>query len=203
MTSPSIVRTAVPADEESLMALCTMLHGENAAFTKNDDKVRYMLHRAFARDGVSIGVIGPTNAIEGAIILMISSFWYTSERHLEELFNYVHPDHRRSNHAKALLKHACKCSDELKIPLNIGVMSGKRTAAKINLYRKTLGTYPIGAFFLYGNRWAKSESAPEGDELFFWDNPFPRSGVKVIGTKHLSKDDRDALSRICKNGAAH
>lgn len=202
MPSPSNVRLAVPADEESLMALCAQLHAENAAFTKNDDKVRYMIHRSFMKDGVSIGVIGPIGAVEGAIVIMISSYWYSDMRHLEELFNYVHPDHRKSEHARSLLKFARTCSDTLGLPLNIGVMSGKRTASKINLYRKIFG-WPIGAFFLYNNPWAKLETTPEDDKKFFWDNPFPRAGIKVIETRNLSKDDKDALSRICKNGASH
>lgn len=181
------------------MKLCALLHAENAAFSRNDAKVRAMLHRAFAKQGVFIGVIGSSDAIEGAIILMISSYWYSDDLHIEELFNYVHPDHRRSMHARSLLKFAKRCSDTFGIPLNIGVMSGKRTASKINLYRKTLG-YPVGAFFLYNNPWAKAECAPENDEMFFWDNPFPRAGIKVIETRGMSKDDKDALSRICKNG---
>lgn len=202
MSSPSVVRPATPADEESLMSLCSLLHAENAAFSKNDAKVRGMLHRAFARQGVSIGVIGPAGAVEGAIILMISSYWYSDEHHLEELFNYVHPDHRKSHHAKSLLQFAKRCADELGKPLNIGVMSGKRTASKINLYRKIFG-YPIGTFFLYNNQWAHGECTPEGDGKFFWDNPFPRAGIKVIETAHMSKEDKDALSRICKSGAPH
>lgn len=200
MTSPSAVREAVPQDEESLMALCRLLHAENAAFQRNDGKVRHMMHRAFAKQGVFIGVIGGHDAIEGAIILLVSSYWYSDDLHIEELFNYVHPDHRKSRHAKALLYFAKRCSDESGIPLNIGVMTGKQTAPKLNLYRKVFG-YPIGAFFLYNNPWAKAETSPAEDGTIFWDQPFPRPGVKVLATSHLSQLDRDTLSVICKRAA--
>lgn len=201
MTSPSVVRAAVPQDEEGLMSLCRLLHAENAAFSRNDDKVRAMLRRAFAQQGAAIGVIGPSSAIEGAIILLISSYWYTDDMHIEELFNYVHPDHRRSHHAKSLLYFAKRCADEMGIPLNIGVMTGKQQAPKLNLYRKVFG-WPFGAFWLYNNPFAKAECAPDADGIVFWDQPFPRPGVKLVNTAALSQESRDALSVICKRSAA-
>lgn len=201
MTSPSLVREAVPQDEQSLMALCRLLHAENAAFTANYDKVRGMLHRAFAKQGATIGVIGPLGEVEAAIILLISSYWYTDDIHFEELFNFVHPAHRKSHHAKSLLYFSKKCSDEIGPPLNIGVMTGKQTAPKLNLYRKVFG-WPIGAFFLYNNPWAKAECEPDEHGTIFWDQPFPRPGVKVLATAHWSQADRDALSVMCKRSAA-
>lgn len=201
MTSASLVRAAVPQDEESLMDLCRLLHAENAAFSANYTKVRAMLHRAFAKQGATIGVIGPVGQVEAAIILLISSYWYTDDIHFEELFNFVHPEHRKSHHAKSLLYFAKKCSDEIGPPLNIGVMTGKQTAPKLNLYRKVFG-YPIGAFFLYNNPWAKAEVTPNDDGAIFWDQPFPRPGVKVLSTAQMTQADRDALSVICKRSAA-
>jgi hypothetical protein len=59
----------------------------------------------------------------------------------------VHPKHRRSRHANALLKYSKHLSDEVGIPLLIGIISNKRTEAKVRLYRKHLPE--TGSFFLY------------------------------------------------------
>lgn len=107
-----------------------------------------MLHKAFDRKGGVIGVIGDPGNIEALIFLLISSFWYSSAWHLEELFSYVRPQFRKSTHAKALVEWAKRASDEIGIPLVIGIISNTRTEAKVRLYRRQLKD-PAGAFFVY------------------------------------------------------
>lgn len=194
MTSPSIVRVATPEDEEGLMNLCRSLHDENGAFQMEDDLVRGKLHQAFRKEGTTLGVIGPANKPEAAICLSISTFWYSREKHIEELFNYVLPEHRKSHHAKALLKFAKKCADDLGIVLSIGVISTTQTGRKLRLYQSIFG-YPIGAFFLYNSPWAREKNSP-GDEVMFWDNPFPRKGIVSVPCKGLSQPDIAALSAL-------
>lgn len=146
MTAQSIVRLANPDDEEGIMALCRMLHEENGLFPLDDDMVRDTIRKAFNKQGF-IGVIGAKDALEGIIYMVISNFWYSKKPHLEELFNYVHPDHRKSEHAKSLIEFAKKCATN-DIRLVIGVISNTRTEAKIRLYERRLGK-PAGAFFVY------------------------------------------------------
>lgn len=132
------------------MDLCRTLYGENALFSMDDNKVRHFLRKAFARDGAIIGVIGTPEHIEAAIYLLIGEFWYSTDKHLEEFFNYVRPEHRKSKHAQALISFAKELSDD-QLPLLIGVLSTERTAAKVRLYRRQLGE-PIGAFFFYDTK---------------------------------------------------
>lgn len=146
VTAP--VRKAVPADEPELMALCRELHAENAMFKMNEDKVSDMLKRAFDGRGAIIGALGPTGAIQGAIHLIISSFWYSDEWCLEELYSFVLPQYRKSENAKELIAFAKRCSNELAIPLVIGVVSNIRTRAKVGLYSRQLSE-PVGAYFAY------------------------------------------------------
>jgi hypothetical protein len=146
VTSP--VRKATLADEPELMELCRQLHQENAMFAMNEDKVRGMLRRAFSGTGGIIGALGPTGGIQGAIYLLITSFWYSNDFCLEELYSFVLPPYRRSNNAKELVRFAKRCSTELGIPLVIGVVSNIRTQAKVELYRRQLAD-PIGAYFAY------------------------------------------------------
>ncbi len=132
------------------------------------DCAREMFARAFERKGGIIGVIGTSNNIRGMIYLLITRFWYTSQFHLEEIFNYVRPDSRHSDYASELIGFAKGQSDYLNIPLVIGVLTNKRMEAKVRLYRRILGT-PAGAFFVHGATWANGDPSNED----FWRAPFP------------------------------
>lgn len=148
MLTTSPVRKAGPADKPELMELCRALHAENAMFKMNESKVAGMLDRAFTGSGAIIGALGPTGGIQGAICLLITSFWYSDEWCLEELYSFVLPEHRKSENAKHLITFAKRCSTELGIPLVIGVVSNIRTQAKVGLYRRQLSE-PVGAYFAF------------------------------------------------------
>lgn len=145
---PNRVRQADVGDEEELIGLCRALHDENALFPMSERKVRDILRRAFDRNGGVIGVVGK-GRIEGAICLTLSTQWYADEWYIEELFNYVYPEFRRSSNARDLIAFAKMVSGELELPLLIGVLSNTRTAAKVRMYQHQLGK-PAGAFFLHG-----------------------------------------------------
>lgn len=145
---PSRVRHASPADEMELVDICTRLHEENGIFPMAVPKVRAMLHRAFERRGAVVGVVGK-DPIEGCICLAIQTEWYSEQWFLGELFNFVLPEFRASTNAKDLIAFAKMCSDEIGLPLLIGIVSNHRTVAKVRMYRKHLGE-PAGAFFVYG-----------------------------------------------------
>lgn len=146
-SSQAPVRIAVPSDEEAIMTLCRMLHEENGQFSMSESKVRDGLQQAFNRLGGLIGVIDGPVGLEGVILLNIGQIWYSDDWMLEEMFNFVHPDHRRSTHAKRLIQFAKDTADHLKIPLMIGVLSNERTEAKVRLYERMLPK--SGAYFVY------------------------------------------------------
>lgn len=148
MAYPGRVRIVGPEEEEEVMALCRDLHQENGMFTMNEKKVRAMLARAFNRDGGILGAIGAPGHIEALVFLMVSSFWYSDEPHLEEIFTYVAPQHRKSRAAIELLQFAKWCVDESGMPLVIGVLSNERTEGKVRLYQRQFSK-PVGNFFFY------------------------------------------------------
>lgn len=152
------MRRAVPEDEDSIVALVQYLYEDAGKFEIDNDLIREMLWRDFRRQDGVIGVIGPSSALEGAICMLIGRLWYSREQHLEEIFNIVHPEHRKSGHAKALIGYAKLCSDELQIPLNIGIFSNTRTEAKVRLYQRQLGK-PAGAFFSYNAHFGHGPNA--------------------------------------------
>jgi hypothetical protein len=148
MLTTTPVRKARPTDRSTILNILEQNHGENGQFGLSMRKVEGMVDKAFSNDGCIIGTVGHGSNIEGIIMLLIAQFWYTDDWCLEEIINYVLPEHRRSTHAKDMIAFAKRCSDEIKIPLVIGVVSNERTKAKIELYRRQLGD-PVGGYFIH------------------------------------------------------
>lgn len=161
MTQSSIVRKALPEDKGQMMHLLELMHDENGLFELDKGKVEWMLDRILYPDSIEsndnghrglAGVIG-NGHLEGIIILVLGRTWYSSDVCLEDAANFVHPDHRRSDHAKALIGYAKNLTDVIRqdhpsFKMILGVVSTKRTAAKVRLYERQLSA-PIGAFFAY------------------------------------------------------
>jgi hypothetical protein len=84
-------------------------------------------------------VIGAPGAIEAIGYVSIEQFAWSDDWHLSEWFNYVLPDFRRSQHAKALLQWEKDAADQMGVVLWIGVVSEVRLAAKLRLYRRIFG----------------------------------------------------------------
>lgn len=156
MTSPSIVRGAGHADAPEIWRLFRLLHSENAIFAISERKVQYYIDRLLHPEAIEaddtgprgfIGVIGKPGALEACIMLTVGSVWYSDEWNLDEHLNFVDPAHRASNHSKALISYAKHCADKIGVKLLIGVLSTKRTAAKVRLYERLLT--PAGAFFVH------------------------------------------------------
>jgi hypothetical protein len=143
------VRLAVPADIDNILELGRLIHEENAVMPMSEERINEYAWRGINQQRALMGVIGPIGHIEAVVYLVIGRFWYSEDYHLEELFAFVHPDHRRSDNAKALLEFEKNCSKRLGIPLLMGVISTNRTAAKIRLYERRLGRQS-GAYFFLG-----------------------------------------------------
>jgi hypothetical protein len=140
------VRKATPKDRPSIMEMCAENHRDNGQFSLSLRKVEATVDKAFNGGGAVIGVVG-SGQVEGLILLEIGQFWYTDDWCLEEKENYVRPQYRKSTHAKDMIRFGKRCSDELGIPLVIGVVSNERTRAKMELYRRELGDSVGGYFF--------------------------------------------------------
>lgn len=146
------VRLALPEDREGIVSLTRLLHDENGLFALAPTKVEVMLDRFYKREGAIIGVIGDVGAPVAVIYLSIHQPIYTNDWVLGEEFNFVHPDHRRTRHARNLIAYAKHLSDEAELPFVIGILSNQRTEAKIRLYEQVLEK--AGAFFVYNRKYA-------------------------------------------------
>ena len=147
------VRMAKPEDEEKIYAFCADLCEEGQLFEMDPETVRDVIRACTSGMGGIIGVIEGENDLEGVICLTTEKYWYAKDWFLGEIFNYVPPKHRKSTRAKSLLAFAKKCSDDLKIPLVVGIVSNNKTEPKIKLLERQLPK--AGAFFMYNERYAK------------------------------------------------
>jgi len=146
------VRLAVPADEDKIVSMIRLLHDENGLFPLSERRVREYMQKFFRKEGALIGVVGPVGDPVGSMYLTIGQPYYSDTWYLNEAWNFVHPDHRRSDYAKKLLAWAKQISSELQLPLMIGIVSNHRTEAKVRLYEKQLEK--AGAFFVWNRHFA-------------------------------------------------
>lgn len=149
VTSP--VRKAKPEDRAEVLHICEQDHRENGQFTLSKPKLEATVSRVLDGSAGVIGLIERSAGIEAIIMMQIGQFWYTDQWCLEETLNYVRPEFRKSTNAKDMISFGKRCSDELNIPLVIGVVSNERTKAKIELYRRQLGEQ-VGGYFIYQRR---------------------------------------------------
>lgn len=162
MVSPSIVRPAGQPDSDEIWRLFRLHHEENGLFPLSERKVQFYLDRVLYPERIApddagprgvIGVIGAIGALEGAIMLVLGSAWYTDQIGIDDCMSFVDPAHRRSNHARALICYGKYIVDSIRASGNpefkmmLGVVSTERTAAKIRLYGREMPA--VGAFFLY------------------------------------------------------
>lgn len=154
--SPSIVRTATLEDHQEIWRLFLQAHNENGIFKLSPAKVEFFIQRALQPHLIHpqdlgprgmIGVIGPRDRLEAICFVIIGSFWYSEDHHIEELLVYVDPEYRETGHAKTIIAWMKRTSDDIGIPVLSGIMSTHRTEAKVRLYKRQMPQ--IGAFFLY------------------------------------------------------
>ena len=150
---PKTVRMASPADELDVFNLLKMDLDANAAHVSpiDNEKVMLMIQAGTRQRGGFVGVIGKPAV---AVVIMTScQWWWSNGWYLNEIVNFVHPDHRKSNHANDLLDFCKWAADEqtrgfgYRVWLVAGVFGAKRIHAKIALYRRKF--WQAGAAFLY------------------------------------------------------
>jgi hypothetical protein len=147
------VRTGVVEDFDEVMRLAIEATQENALTQPDMEKLAMPIYGVLSKQipGI-IGVIGPVGkTLEGAILLNIGEMWYSKEQIIEEKAIFVDPEFRsaKGGRARKLAEFAKQVSNELQLPLSIGVLSSSRTAAKMRLYERVFGE-PSGVYFLYG-----------------------------------------------------
>jgi hypothetical protein len=151
---PANVRIAIGTDTMPIYNLLLGLYAENAMFRLSKQRaletIRCMTYPEYGkrrgRWGIC-GVIDGPNGIEASIGMELMTWWYTDDFHLMEDWNFVHPDHRKSNHVNDLIDFAKWAAEQLKVPGQLGIITNDRTAAKVRLYRRRIPQ--VGAYFMW------------------------------------------------------
>jgi len=137
----NVVRLATPDDAEQLWELCQVMHQEHSfhAFPLSEERVRTELEASINRQDGLIGVIG-SEAVEAAAWLWYGpADWYTDVQALSERMVCVHPAYRRGTfHIRNILAWIDAATEHIG-PMVVGVISNKRTSAKVRLYRRRFG----------------------------------------------------------------
>ena len=95
-----------------------------------------------------VGIIENDQDIEGCIGLRIGRMWYTEDWFLDELWNFVHPEYRRTKNADKLIEYAKAQATVLGVPLVMGLVTRKQLEPKMRLYQRKM--QQIGAYFISG-----------------------------------------------------
>lgn len=141
------IRVATPEDRDGIMALLRLMHAENGLAPLDEAKVGAALAQALDKRLAMAGVIGEPDALEATVGLFVCEMWYSAALHLEDRWNFVHPDHRAgTTHATNLIGFAKQSAQRMGIPLLMGITSANRTAGKVRLYERQMGD-AIGALF--------------------------------------------------------
>lgn len=183
------------------MAMCRRLHAENGLFTLDDKKVRECLRKWYDGEGGVVGVIGEPGKLQASTCLMIGSFYYTNDWHLEEHWNFVDKDFRRSRNAEALIEFGKDTADKMGIPLFTGIITNRQMAGKVRLYQRLLG-HPAGAYFVYNAKWNVEPIVSHGElrgRLKQWAktcNDAPREVTFTVAQKKLGPLLREAAEAI-------
>jgi len=141
------VRIATDGDEAEIYNLLMLQHRECGIFNFSDRKVRSVMQNGTRQNGGIVGVVDGANGVEATIGLTITQPWYSDDWHLSELWNFVHPAHRKDGHAAKLVNFSKWCSDNMTLPLFIMAIANKRTEAKMRLYNRMVPK--TGIMFLY------------------------------------------------------
>ena len=154
------IRVGTRDDLDDVMRLALMGSAENGFVDPNPTKILEDVWAALHKDHGIMGLIGPPGALEGAILLRVLSLWYSDSKVLEERAIYVHPNHRAAvgGRAARLCKFSKMVSDQLGMPLLIGVLSNTRTKAKMRMYERHFGE-PAGTYFLYNATTGQSSNS--------------------------------------------
>jgi hypothetical protein len=155
MIAAPVTRAKV-SDRDEIVEICREDWEEHSQFSLSHERLERKIDGILVKGEGVIGIIRRSE-IEAVMILQISQYWNSTDFCLEELLNFVRPQYRRSTNAKDMIQFAKRCSDELEIPLVIGVASNEQTAAKVQLYERQLGK-SCGGVFLYSKKLMSPQS---------------------------------------------
>jgi hypothetical protein len=126
------IRIATATDTAAVMDLLRLMHAEIGRAPFSEKAVTRTIEACLDR-GV-IGLAVEDDKPVGAMGLVVEQPWYSEDLWLFERFTFVHPEHRRSRHARALLAFAGSAAAQAKMPILLGVFGDHRVVGKARLF---------------------------------------------------------------------
>lgn len=148
------VRFADAGDLARICDLLVLLHQETPHARLSKPRLAETVRAVMAQGAVVCTL--DRGVVVGTCGLAIERPWFSDELWVRDQWLFVHPVHRRSPHARALLRTARRYAEGLRMPLLMEVAGGpagggaRRVAAKLRLYRRELGE-PTGATWVIGS----------------------------------------------------
>lgn len=149
------VRLGKPRDEDAIYDLLVLDIAENAAIVApaNEEDIRATIKQALTAPNI-VGLIDGADGKPIAVVMLICMKWWWSKAwYYQEVPLFVHPEHRKSNHARQLIAFQRYWVDEMtrafgyRVHLLCGVLGTKRVRTKTALYRRMFRL--VGSAFLY------------------------------------------------------
>ena len=142
------IRPALEADLPDVYHLLVMGHSETKPLSLSQPKLVTALADVFERG--LILVTEQAGQVVGTAALVGDCPWYSDEIVLNGMWLFVHPQHRRSPHARMLLEAMRACATEARLPLYVEFMARPgeqaRVAGKRRLFERVFGE-PTGMSF--------------------------------------------------------
>lgn len=150
------VRIATPDDLEEIGKLLWMMTAEIGVGRVNEPKAREAVSK-IVNDGSCI-LAERKGKIVGVLGLTLTSWWYSSDRFMCDLFFFVHPEHRsdvnadgeNAGHATKMIAWAKAAANVAKVPLVISVGTDIDPIPKVRFMRKHME--PFGGAFIHKPR---------------------------------------------------
>jgi GNAT superfamily N-acetyltransferase len=127
----STVEIAEPRDAPQIFALLKLCYAEDGSDPVDDEKLVEAIDAGIRQDWAMIGVIRAASiGVAASIGLFLDPQWYSYERRVTSRWEFVHPEHRRSDYAKRLLLFAKESATMLHRPLVLSLEQSDKTARK-------------------------------------------------------------------------
>jgi hypothetical protein len=147
------MRIATPEDVSRIEDLLREMHTEIGVGRLDEDKARGAILPLIQSRQCIVATRG--DEIVGSVGLTLTSFWYSKDTFLTDMWFFVHPDHRNDKnekgenggHATKLIAAAKKVADLRKVPLVLQVGSSKGAVPKFKFFAKHMT--PFGGAFVH------------------------------------------------------
>lgn len=151
----SLVRLAEPEDVDELVQMARELHRESALRDGADQpipfsekKARQTIESSFeSKAGAIIGIIGEPGGLEGSVCVAWTDHWYSDHLVLQERWNFVRPEYRKTQNAKVLINFSKLIATVVWRPLIMSCVVAERP--KMRLYERTTGCESVGGYFVF------------------------------------------------------